>query len=296
MYTFAKESFDTVYCGKLLRIPHLIQIFIYIGIIILPFVIVFATPNFWIIVAREEHQIDIRYKGNYILLITNNNTQQYQSNILDIDTQNFVMSISSFQDDFNSDSLLDTLEVNMSVYVKSELITQVIVILPVYCSVPALNFNFTSLIYLQYQDTGLVGGLNVIGRLTLKQEEPIPYTSNSNDIPVQTMNYEYYSNEVPYEKMIRQNYLSPYRLEQDHIISRTRANLDRLDINIYYQFDQGQSLHKWVNILATVKLAWLQYMSIFILAFIFGREILTFLFRFRIVESTQKSNIELNSY
>ncbi|CAD8049501.1 unnamed protein product [Paramecium primaurelia] len=303
MFTLSRQKFEITYTSKLISIPTCTCILVYFGIIVIPFVLVFASENFWIMVSTLEEQLDIEYEGfHFVNIITSDDevyhfTNQKYQNIEGSEQQlsfQFMSlqgsKISALMDDNNADNIPEQFNIDFQLFTDADKIKQITILLPLKCYLASLHFQFDC--YLYFQESEIINGqglsqLQIMGEINFYQQEPLP--SSNFDI-------EYYSdilvdnhlNSQWMSEILQQIYTRTYQIRPRYINRKIGGNSEKqLRINIKLDNNKLQIIQRWVSLLAIMKLAWLQYFSVFIIIWIIGREFMIFLFRFRIVDTSK---------
>ncbi|CAK55596.1 unnamed protein product (macronuclear) [Paramecium tetraurelia] len=252
-------------------------------------------------VSTFEEQLDIEYEGfHFVNVITSDDlvyhftNQKYQK----IDGSEQLLSyqyltlqgskISALMDDTNADNVPEQLNFDFQLFTDADKIKQVTILLPLRCYFASLHFKFDC--YLYFQESEIISGqglsqLQIAGEVQFYQQEPLPSSNFDIDYYSEIIVDDNLSNQWMGE-MLSQIYTRTYSVRPRYISRKIGGNSEKqLRVSIKLDNIKLQLIQRWVSLLAIMKLAWLQYFSVFIIIWIIGREFLIFLFRFRIVDT-----------
>ncbi|CAD8051698.1 unnamed protein product [Paramecium sonneborni] len=254
-------------------------------------------------VSTLEEQLDIEYQGfHFVNIITSDDLVYHFTNqkYKKIEGSEQLLSsqymslqgskISALIDDLNADNIPEQLNFDLQLFTDANKIKQITILLPLKCYFASLHFQFDC--YLYFQESEIIEGqglsqLQIMGEINFYQQEPLP-SSNFDIDYFSEIQVDDNLNSQWMSEMLKQIYSRSYQIRQRCINRKIGGNSQKqLNVNIKLDNNKIQIIQRWVSLLAIMKLAWLQYFSVFIIIWIIGREFLIFLFRFRIVD-TQK--------
>ncbi|CAK90531.1 unnamed protein product (macronuclear) [Paramecium tetraurelia] len=223
-------------------------------------------------VSTFEEQLDIEYEGfHFVNVITSDDlvyhftNQKYQK----IDSSEQLLSyqyltlqgskISALMDDTNADNVPEQLNFDFQLFTDADKIKQVTILLPLRCYFASLHTMGTTQIDKDYHNCKQRVKFNIY------QQEPLP--SSNFDI-------EYYSEIIVDDnlsnqwmsEMLSQIYTRTYSIRPRFISRKIGGNSEKqLRVSIKLDNIKMQLIQRWVSLLAIMKLAWLQYFSVFII-------------------------------
>eukprot|EP00039_Didymoeca_costata_P026289 m.15545 g.15545 ORF g.15545 m.15545 type:complete len:309 (+) comp5425_c0_seq2:225-1151(+) len=294
VHTLHRSSLDKEHRASLCSGAFLFQIFLLAIVVVVPYVIAYATAGMWLFQRCYWHQPDVLFEHQAIMVAKGNTDfSQLVWSTSDpfnrmLQNQLRVPSLRSIETDQNRDGVKDKLHLELELPLRdSEDIHSVYLML-------FFDFRLNELCSLSMKSLGMIdytasvgmSELYVEGDLVFKQREPLPWRGNRNkyNIPVTDMTSQ---NAISYDfETILSNYFS--RNDTTDFVARaTYAKGDRasgqpfkLKLTIHYP---PQQVCYRPGFWQEVKVGWIQYAAFLIPLVYLAIKLENFVFNHQIV-------------